>query len=228
MRFTSLFSFSSSLLILRWIRRTQDRILFLHFSCGYQGKWSSLNPFPPSAISCSPSQSHSHVLLCAGAWSCKCAPLYPSPLPRALLGTSLPCRDALQIQPVLDPHARLFLPKATVKSFQYGASHVHKGLVQDSFFSITLILTFKIPEIRIRKKSSVSRNDRAGCVRRRLGGVLGEAACPQWGPTMAVTAFSRRIPSLHNQISGQSPLRFHPDYAQTGAGLCGGCLPLWS
>lgn len=32
---------------------------------------------PPSTISCSPSQSHSHVFLCADTYTCMCAPLPP-------------------------------------------------------------------------------------------------------------------------------------------------------
>lgn len=108
--------------------------------------------------------------------SCRCINMlsvpYTTPsFPRALLGYSLPCWDPLQIQPVLDSHSRvtarsaLFprlpqaLPKAAFKSFQYGASHVGKGPLQDSLFPFMVILTLKPPEIRMRKKSSVSRND---------------------------------------------------------------------
>lgn len=67
---------------------------------------SSLHPFPPATISCSPSQSHS---------MCSCVHLHkqvcgaPPCFPRALLRSSVPCWDALQVQPVLGPHPHSWL-----------------------------------------------------------------------------------------------------------------------
>lgn len=110
------------------------------------------------------------------AAGCRCRNIvsvpYATPsLPSALLGYSLPCWDPLQIQPVLASHSRVtahsalspqlpqVLLKAAFKSFQYGASRVGKGPLQDALFPFMVILASKPPGIRMRKKSSVSRND---------------------------------------------------------------------
>lgn len=115
------------------------------------------------------------------------------------------------------------LPKAAFKSFQYGPSHAGKGLLGDSLFAIMLILALKPPGIRIRKKSSVSRNDSSWVCE---GAVGGRQTAPLGADYANGNIFPGRIPNLHSQHMGHCPFHSHPDDAPMGAGLCGGCLPL--
>lgn len=156
----------------------------------------------------------------------------PTPLPHALLGSSLTCWDPLQIQPVLDspPGSWLTLPSllhcpGSPKScFQvllvWGLPY---GQGSSPEFTLSYILASKPPRIRMRKKCSVGRNDSSWVCEGEIGG---KAAWPEGGPTIDMTAFPPTIPNLHNQDMNHFPLSFPPDRAQSGAVLCGGCLPL--
>lgn len=130
------------------------------------------------------------------------------------------CETFIQVPGSLCPQSFTahVLPKAAFKSFQYGPSHVGKGLLGDSLFAIMLISALKPPGIRIRKKSSASRNDSSWVCEGAVGG-------RQTAPLGADYA-KGRIPTLHSQHMGHCPFHSHPDDAPMGAVLCGGCLPL--
>lgn len=96
----------------------------------------------------------------------------PRPLPKgsawlqpSLLGPfadtacARPSSRVTEAHSALSPSLLQILPKAAFKSLQYGVFHVGRGPLQDSPFPFMIILALKPPGIRIRKKSSVSRND---------------------------------------------------------------------
>lgn len=112
----------------------------------------------------------------------------PTPLPHALLGSSLTCWDPLQIQPVLDspPGSWLTLPSllhcpGSPKScFQvllvWGLPY---GQGSSPEFTLSYILASKPPRIRMRKKCSVGRNDSSWVCEGEIGG---EGSLARGGP----------------------------------------------
>lgn len=70
----------------------------------------------------------------------------------------------------LTPSQPTFSQKLLSSPSNMGPPHVGKGLLGDSLFSIPLILALKPPGIRMRKKSSVSRNDSCWVCEGAVGG----------------------------------------------------------
>lgn len=129
----------------------------------------------PKAIAmCSCVQIHKHVCVRHS---------HPS-FPTALLGSSLTFGDPLQRQPVqgswLTLPSLLHCPGSPKSCFQVlPVWGLPGGQGSSSEFTLSYILALKPPRIRMRKKSSVSRNDSSWVCE---GKIWGKAACPKGGP----------------------------------------------
>lgn len=131
---------------------------------------------------------------------CRCINMYVCPPPPLLpqgsaglqpfmLGPFADCArpsSRFVAHSALTPSQPTFSQKLLSSPSSMGPSHLGKGLLGDSLFAIMLILALKPPGIRIRKKSSVTRNDSSWMCE----GAAGGRQTPHWGPTMHTVTFS--------------------------------------
>lgn len=141
---------------------------------------------------------------------------------------------AFHVGTLCDPHPDSWLtlpsllhsPRSPISCFQVlPVWALPRGQRSPWGFTLCYYVNFglKPPGIRIRKKSSVSRNDSSWVC---AGAVGGRQTAPLGADYANGNIFPGRIPNLHSQHMGHCPFHTHPDDAPMGAVLCGGCLPL--